>query len=96
MSDPIDLCVLLWAVPGRLDELIRYEDTVLALVADHGGRVVNRLRNLGDEGPSEVHVLHFQSQTSLDSYMNDPRRLALADERERSVGRTEVISVLPA
>jgi hypothetical protein len=96
MSDPIDLCVMLWAVAGRLDELTRYEDTVLVLVADHGGVVVNRLRNLGDEGPSEVQVLHFPSQASLDSYMNDSRRLALADDRDRSVGRTEVLSVQPA
>jgi uncharacterized protein (DUF1330 family) len=85
--------VLLWAVPGRLDELIRYEDRVVALVADHGGRVVDRLRNLGKEGPSEMHVLHFPSQESLDSYMNDPRRVVLAGDRDRSVARTEVLSV---
>jgi uncharacterized protein (DUF1330 family) len=93
MPEPVDLCVLLWAVPGRLEELIRYEDRVLALVADHGGRVVDRLRNLGEEGPSEVQVLHFASQESLDSYMNDPRRLVLAGDRDRSVARTEVLSV---
>jgi hypothetical protein len=93
MPEPIDLCVLLWAVPGRLDELIRYEDRVLALVADHSGKVVDRLRNLGEEGPSEVQVLHFPSQESLDSYMNDPRRLVLAGDRDRSVARTEVLSV---
>ena len=93
MPEPVDLCVLLWAVPGRLDELIRYEDRVLALVGDHKGRVVDRLRNLGEEGPSEVQVLHFPSQESLDSFMSDQRRLALAADRDRSVARTEVLSV---
>jgi uncharacterized protein (DUF1330 family) len=93
MPDPVDLCVLLWAVPGRLDEMIRYEDLLLALIAEHGGKVVDRLRNLGGEGPSEVHVLHFASQANLDSFMNDNRRVALADDRERSVGRTEILRV---
>ena len=93
MPDPVDLLVLLWAVPGRLQELQEYEDRVLKLIIEHGGKVVDRLRNLGTEGPSEIHVLHFSSQVDLDSYMNDSRRLDLATDRERCVARTDVIRV---
>ena len=33
------LCVLLWARPGADDALTAYEDRVLALVSEHGGRI---------------------------------------------------------
>ena len=32
------LCVLLWAQPGAQAALTAYEDRVLRLVPDHGGR----------------------------------------------------------
>ena len=44
---PSTLCVLLWAHPGAEAALAAYEDTVLRLVPDHGGRVVLRARNSG-------------------------------------------------
>lgn len=93
MPDPVDLLVLLWAVPGRLQELKEYEDRILKLIVEHGGKVVDRLRNLEADGPSEVHLLHFSSQLDLDAYMNDGRRLALAHDRERCVARSDVIRV---
>ena len=34
----VTLCVLLWARAGRDSDLGRYEDQVLALLADHDGR----------------------------------------------------------
>ena len=54
----LTLCVLLWAHPGTEDALAAYEDAVLALVAEHGGRVVQRARSSGaDEQPLEIQVL---------------------------------------
>jgi hypothetical protein len=44
---PRTLCVLLWAHPGAEAALATYEDRVLRLVPDHGGRVVLRARNSG-------------------------------------------------
>ena len=93
MPDPVDLLVLLWAVPGRLQELKEYQDRVLKLIVEHRGTVVDRLRSLEGDGPSEIHVLHFSSQEDLDSYMNDSRRLELAPDRERCVARSDVIRV---
>ena len=90
------LCVLLWAIDGRIQEMSDYEDRVLALIAEHGGRVANRLRNLAqDEGPTEIHVLEFPSERALNEYMSDGRRLALAADRERSIARTDVLRVQP-
>jgi uncharacterized protein (DUF1330 family) len=90
------LCVLLWAVDGRVHEMTEYEDVVLGLIPEHGGSVLNRLRNTaGDDGPTEVQVIEFPSQLSLDQYMNDSRRLERAADRDRWVARTEVIRVKP-
>jgi len=88
------LCVLLWAAPGCDDELVAYEDRVLPLIGEHGGRVVIRARSGGENGePLEVHLLEFPSSDSLDSYMSDERRIALAPERDRAIARTEIIRV---
>lgn len=87
----VTLCVLLWANDGQHDALIAYEDSVLALIPAHGGRVLQRMRTAGDpDGPLEVHVLEFPSEHALDDYMNSDRRLALADDRERAIALTEI------
>jgi len=82
---PRTLCVLLWAQPGAQAALTAYEDQVLRLVADHGGRVVQRGRGRGADGQP--------AQAALDAYMADPRRTALAADRDRAVARTEIIDV---
>ncbi len=88
------LCVLLWATPGREAALVTYEDTVLAIVAEHGGRVLQRVRGDGSDGqPFEVQLIAFSSQAGYDSYLTDDRRSALAAERDAAVERTEVIRV---
>jgi uncharacterized protein (DUF1330 family) len=90
----VTLCVLLWAQPGAGDGLIAYEDRVLGLVSGHGGRVLQRARSNGANGqPLEVQLLEFPSTAALDDYMTDGRRLALADERDRAIARTQVIVV---
>lgn len=90
----VTLCVLLWPQPGADDALTSYEDQVLALVREHDGRVLQRARRSGTEdAPLEVQLLEFASQAALSSYMNDERRLALADDRDRAVARTQVIEV---
>jgi uncharacterized protein (DUF1330 family) len=87
----VTLCVLLWAHQGQDRALVAYEDTVLQLVASHGGRVLQRARTDGaDRSPLEIQVLHFPSERALDAYMNDPQRAALAVERDRAIARTEV------
>jgi uncharacterized protein (DUF1330 family) len=115
---PRTLCVLLWARPGEQAALAAYEDRVLRLVPDHGGRVVLRARNSGvlrarnggvlraqvsgvlraggagaDGQPAEIQFFEFPSEAALDAYTTDPRRTALAADRDRAVARTEIIDV---
>ncbi len=90
----IQLCVLLWARPGATQALIDYEDTVLALLGDHQGRVVQRARTDGENGaPTEIQVIEFASQAGYDGYMADGRRTALAAERDAAIASTQIYPV---
>jgi uncharacterized protein (DUF1330 family) len=97
---PVVNCVLLWARPGMEAALSAYEDKVLRLVAEHGGRVVERgavLPGAQREGepPTEVQLLEMPSAASLDAYLHDPRRLAMAGERDAAVARTDIFRIQP-
>ena len=95
---PVVNCVLLWARPRMEAALSAYEDKVLRLVAEHGGRVLERGTVLpgsqhDGEPPREVQLLEMPSETSLDAYINDSRRLAMAGERDAAIARTDVLRV---
>jgi uncharacterized protein (DUF1330 family) len=97
---PVVNCVLLWARPGMEAALSAYEDKVLRLVAEHGGRVLERGTVLpgaqyDGEPPAEVQFIEMPSAVSLDAYMNDPRRLAMAAEREAAIARTDLFRIQP-
>ena len=86
--------VLLWSYPGMDEALIAYEDSVLRWVSDHDGTVVHRARSDGTEGwPLEIQLLEWTSQSAMDSFMADPRRTALAADRDRAISRTEIVPV---
>jgi len=91
---PVVYCVLLWARPGMEAALSAYEDKVLRLVGEHGGRVLERGTVLpgsqyGGEPPAEVQVLEMPSEASLDAYVNDPGVWPWrASETRLSPGRT--------
>ena len=88
------LCCFLWAHPGQEAALTSYEDRVLAFVPEHGGLVLQRAISDGSAGrPIEVQLYRFTNQQDLDSYLGDPRRLALTEERDRVIARTELFPV---
>lgn len=92
------LCCLLGAREGQAEALTAYENGVLALISEHGGRVVNRAKSDGAQGrPNEVQFYRFESTEALDSYLADQRRQARAAERDRVIARTELfpVSFLP-
>lgn len=86
--------VFLWSHPEMEHSLIAYEDAVLALVDQHDGRVVHRARTDGADGrPLEIQLFEWASQEAMDGYLADPRRVALAADREKAIARTEIVSV---
>ncbi|KQO97014.1 hypothetical protein [Leifsonia sp. Leaf264] len=91
----LTLCCLLWATPGLETELTAYEDAVLALMPEHGGEILERMIGSGSDGhPVEVQAYGFPSRAAMESYLADPRRLALASERDRVIARTELFPVV--
>lgn len=91
-------CVLLWAKPGMKAALSAYEDKVLRLVGDHGGRVLERGTvvpgsQYDGEPPAEVQFLEMPSEASLAAYVSDPRRLAMGGERDAAIARTDVLRI---
>jgi len=90
----LTFCVFLWSHPGMDEALIAYEDAVLALVGEHGGTVLQRARSDGaGDQPLEIQLYEWASQAAMDSFMSDPRRTALAADRDRAVARTEIVPV---
>lgn len=89
----VTLCVLLWTRDGCDAELRQYEDQVLALLADHDGQVIQRAQVIGDDGPSEVQILRLGSEDALGTYLSDPRRTALAGQRDAAIERTDVLRI---
>ena len=87
----ITVGVLLWARPGLGADLTSYEDEVLALLPEHGGRLVGRLRS-GDEAdaPTETQLITFADDAGYHGYLADPRRTMLAGERDRVIERTQL------
>jgi hypothetical protein len=93
----VNLCVLLWAHDGRDADLSAHEDEVLSMLADHDGQIIQRARTMGGNGssdePTEVQLLRFASEAALDGYLNDARRVALADQRDKVIAMTEIMRV---
>jgi hypothetical protein len=54
----VTIGVMLWAVPGLEDLLVGYENNVLALLDQHGTRLLTRVRAPAD-APNEVQILEF-------------------------------------
>jgi hypothetical protein len=69
----------------------RYEDAVLPLLAEHGGRLERRLRDTG--GELEVHVVSFASAEGYAAYRADPRRERHAELLAASGAQVEVLEV---
>lgn len=96
-ENPVDLCVLLWARPGCAEALAAYEDRVLALFPEHGGRVVRRGSVTGGDAdsPTEVQYIEFPSEAAMHACLTDPRRLAMAAERDAAIARTDIHRIVP-
>jgi hypothetical protein len=75
--------VLIVRIPTEgIEDFRAYEDAVLPLLPEFGGRLERRLRN--PDGTVEMHIVSFPSDADFQNYRNDPRRTAQAWLLERS------------
>lgn len=95
----LQLCVLLWEHPGRADDLAAFEDEVLALLADHDGRLLARstVVQRGEGDPLEVQLIELPDEAALNAYLHDPARTELARRHDRDavIARTQLLRVEP-
>ena len=93
MSDPgLLLGVIARVPPAGVAAFQAYEDQVLPLLADHGGRLQRRVRN--QDGTMEIHLVWFPSEAAFDGFRADPRRAALASLLGDSGAVTEVTRLI--
>jgi hypothetical protein len=86
------LTAILWANPGQEHLLVEYEDAVLALIPNYGGRVIERVRaEQPGDGPYEVQLIELPDDDALAEYIIDPLRVSLADTHTKAIARTEVL-----
>jgi uncharacterized protein (DUF1330 family) len=75
--------VLIIRIPVEgIEDFRAYEDAVLPLLPEFGGRLERRLRN--PDGTVEMHIVSFPSDADFQNYRNDPRRAAHAWLLEKS------------
>jgi hypothetical protein len=77
--------------PNGVAAFQAYEDQVLPLLNEHGGRLERRMRN--ELGTVELHIVSFSSDTALQEYRDDPRRSAAAHLLETSAAKVERLSL---
>ena len=92
MNPPIVLVVQLFIAPGRQRGFDEFEAEAAAIMARHGGSIQRRIAlSRGDDAfdePNEVHIVAFPARTALDSYLEDPALLRLAELRATTILRT--------
>ena len=77
--------------PNGVNAFRAYEDQVLPLLNEHGGRLQRRLRN--ELGTLELHIISFPSDVAFQNYRADPRRTAATPLLETSSAKLELLSL---
>jgi hypothetical protein len=77
--------------PDGVEAFQAYEDRVLPLLDEYGGRLERRLRN--ELGTLELHIISYPSDMAHQKYRSDPRRTAAARLLETSAAKVELLSL---
>ncbi len=81
-DEPLTLAFVGYADPAMSERATAYEDAVLPLIEEHGGRLLYRGRRAAGQDaalPLEVHLSWFPNRRAFDAYMTDDRRRDLLD-----------------
>jgi hypothetical protein len=84
--------VLIARIPSEgIEAFQAYEDKVLPILNEYGGRLQRRLRN--ELGTLELHIVSFPSDAAFQKYRGDPRRTAATPLLDSSSARLERLSL---
>jgi antibiotic biosynthesis monooxygenase (ABM) superfamily enzyme len=91
----IVLVVTLTVRTESVEDFRAFERAAAKIMADHGGRIERTIVvPATDDGDPwrEVHVVRFPNDDSLAAYRLDDRLLALAEQRERAIIQTTILT----
>jgi uncharacterized protein (DUF1330 family) len=90
----LHLIVRLWLRDeANIGEFEKFERAAAGVMAQHGGsieRAFRRKETQESEEPFEVHLVKFPDAEAFAAYRDDDRTLALKEQRERLIARTEI------
>lgn len=95
MSERVLRIVSLWLAEGvSVAAFEAFERKAAAIMAAHGGRIERAIRTggAGEGAPFEVHLVSFPNVAGFEACRGDPRTLALREDRERLIARTEIVT----
>lgn len=90
--------MMIFVKPGKEAVFHEFEELAIPLLAEHGGRLIYRLRPTDDsyisseeERPYEIHFLSFASEEAFRSFAKDPRRASFVHLRDESIRESYLI-----
>ena len=88
----IQIVVLIYAGDDGVNGIRNYESLVIPILREHSGVLVSASSHSArDESePDEIHIIQFPSLDRFNAYKNDGRVVALANRRNRNIGKTQV------
>jgi uncharacterized protein (DUF1330 family) len=90
-DDALTIVLIARIPPEGIETFQAYEDKVLPILNEYGGRLQRRLRN--ELGTLELHIVSFPSDAAFQKYRADPRRTAATPLLDNSSARLERLSL---
>ena len=94
----IYLTLLIFIQEGKEEIFNEFETLALALLDDHNGKLLYRIRPIeesiisnAEEIPHEIHFLSFTSEEDFMNYGKDERRLNFMHLKEKSIRSTFLV-----
>jgi uncharacterized protein (DUF1330 family) len=85
------LVVTLTVRTDSIADFRAFERSAARIMADHGGQI-ERTVIVAEDPWREVHLVRFPDAAAFRSYRQDERLQALADQRERAILETTVLT----
>ncbi|HEX4334457.1 MAG TPA: VOC family protein [Polyangiaceae bacterium] len=91
MNQRLCLVISIHVRDGKRAEFEDFERRVQSILANHGGRLEQRLLGAGGDEPDEIHVVSFPDEAALSAYRTDPGYTALAGARSDAIRETSML-----
>lgn len=80
----------LYAKEGGESTLLEYENAVLPILEDYGGKLLLRIRPdrltvSAIRVPDEIHLIGFSEEKDFRSFLSDPKRQSLEEMKKDSI-----------